>query len=282
MNLENVVKSIDSIAPLSDAIVDIQKLYTNGGDDLNIEKLVELIESDAILSVNILKMANSPIYGFSTKIASVSQAVTLFGIMQIYGFIMSYSVSQNLKVNTQIFGYSNERFNDICNIQSALLLQWYSKVEIKDARFLAPLALIMETGKLVIANEVSISSYEDEFKNTFKDVTNIVAYEKDIIGATSYELSSMVFKHWNLEPLYISILKELYSDEHQSQVITNYVEVLKVIITAVNIKSVLTKKSVLKACAILQKMGLDANEFANTALKVKKAYIEELKQRDMS
>jgi len=282
MNYENIIKSINSLAPLSDAIVDIQKLYTDASDDLNIESLVKLIESDAMLSVNILKMANSPIYGFSNKIASVSQAVTLFGIMPIYGFIMSYSVSQNLKVNTKIFGYSNEKFNDICNIQSALLLQWYSKVELNDARFLAPLALIMETGKLVIANEVSISSYENEFKEGFKKSKNILAYEKEIIGTSSYNLSSMVFHHWKLEPLYVSILKDLETDTQESQIITKYVEILNIIIAAVNIKSILTKESVLKACAMVQKMGLDANTFANTALKVKKAYIQELKQREES
>ncbi len=282
MNYENIIKSIDSLAPLSDAIVDIQKLYTDASDELNIESLVKLIESDAMLSVNVLKMANSPIYGFSHKIASVSQAVTLFGIMQIYGFIMSYSVSQNLKVDTEIFGYSNEKFNDICNIQSALLLQWYSKIELDDARFLAPLALIMETGKLVIANEVSISSYEDEFKKGFKKSQNILAFEKEILGTTSYNLSSMVFNHWKLEPLYVSILKDLENETQASQTISKYVEILNIIITAVNIKSILTKESVLKACMMVQKMGLDANAFANTALKVKKAYIQELKQREES
>jgi len=280
MNFDNIVTSIDSLAPLSDAIVDIQKLYTQGQEDLRIEKLVKLIESDALLSVNILKMANSPTYGFSRKIASVSQAVTLFGIMQIYGFIMNYAVSKNIKANTEIFGFSNEKFNDICNIQSGLLLQWYSKVELEDARLLAPLALIMETGKLIISHEVSKSSYKDEFSNGFKNSKNIQKYENEFIGITSYQLSGKVFQHWNLEPLYIKILEKLESDDHLSENIKKYIDILNIVITAVNLKSILTKESVLKACVKVKKMGLDPNDFANVALKVKKAYINSLKQKD--
>ena len=147
MDLEHIFKSIDSLSPLSDAVLQVQKLFAKGQEDLEISELIAIIESDSVLSLHVLKMANSPLYGFSSKIASVSQAVTLFGIMQIYGFIMKYAVSENIKARTEVFGFSNERFNDICNIQSALLIQWYGKIDLKSAQFLSPLALIMETGK---------------------------------------------------------------------------------------------------------------------------------------
>ena len=271
MNIQHIVESIDSLAPLSDAIIKIQ--------ELDINKLISLIESDAILSLNILKMANSPTYGFSSRIASVGQAVTLFGIMQIYGFIMKYVVAENIKAKTEVFGFSNERFNDICNIQSALLLQWYSKIDRETAKFLAPLALIMESGKLVIANEVSMTSYEKEFEEGFRKSKNTGNYEKVLIGKTSYELSSMVFKHWHMEPMYIQILEDLSSGSAKSETVAKCINILNVVVTAVNLKSILSKESVLGACKLVQNMGLDPEEFADIALKVKRAYILELKVR---
>ena len=282
MTIEHIIDSIDSLAPLSNAILEAQELYSAGQEELDIRKLVKIIESDALLSLNILKMANSPMYGFSSRIASVSQAVTLFGIMQVYGFIMKYAVSENIKAKTEIFGFSNERFNDICNIQSALLLQWYSKINLNDARFLAPLALIMETGKLIIADEVSVTSYEKEFVAGYRKSKDINNYEKSLIGTTSYELSSTVFNHWHLEPLYIKILHELHHDEFSSETISRYVKILNVILTAVNLKSILSKESVLNACKLLKEMGLDPEAFAKVALNVKRAYISELKVREES
>jgi len=280
MKLEHIIESIDSLEPLSDVVIEIQDLYLEGHDSIEIDKLVKIIESDVLLSVNILKMANSPIYGFSTKIVSVSQAVTLFGIMQIYGFIMSCQINKKIKASTEIFGCTNERFNDICNIQSALLLQWYSKIDSQNARLLAPLALIMEIGKLVIANEVKLSSYEKEFKQGFQKAKSIKNYEKEIFGLSSHELSAKIFEHWYLDPLYIKILKEFDAQNNIDEDIKTYVDILKVIITAVNLKSVITKESVLKACVMLQKMNLDPDTFAKAALKVKKSYIEELKLRE--
>ena len=279
MNFDNIIKSIDSLAPLSNAIIDIQNLFNEGQEELDINALIGLIESDAILSLNILKMANSPMYGFSTRIASIQQAVTLFGIMQVYGFIMSYAVNENIKANTEIFGFSNERFNDICNIQSALLLQWYLKIDREGAKFLAPLALIMETGKLVIAGEVSVSSYEKEFEEGFRKSTSLTNYEQETLGVNSYDLSSQVFEHWHLEPMYINVLKEIGTDEKKNGKISEYAAVLNVVITAVNLKSILSKESVLKSCRLLKEMGLSPDDFAKVALDVKRRYISELTVR---
>lgn len=192
---------------------------------------------------------------------------------------MKYAVSEKIKAKTEVFGFSNERFNDICNIQSALLLQWYSKIDLNAAKFLAPLALIMETGKLIIANEVSITSYEKEFVEGFRKSKDISSYEKVLIGTTSYELSSTVFNHWHLDPSYIQILHEFNNQEHENETISRYVKILNVIVSAVNLKSILSKESVLKSCELLQEMGLDPEAFAKVALSVKRAYISELKVR---
>ena len=137
-------------------------------------------------------MANSPLYGFSNKIASVGQSVTLFGTMQVYGFIMSYVVNENIEANTKFYGLSNARFNDVCTMQSALLLQWYSKIDLEYARFLAPLALIMETGKLVLSSEIATSNYEKQIQESYKLSKNIHLFEKEQFGISSYEVSSKV------------------------------------------------------------------------------------------
>ena len=272
MNYDNILESINNLAPLSDALNKIQKLFLDGKEDLNINKLIQIIESDAVISVNILKMANSPLYGFSNKISSVSQAVTLFGIMQVYGFLMRYMIEKNIESNTQIYSVSNKKFNDVCNIQSSLLLQWYSKIDQENAKYLAPLALIMETGKLIVANEVSKSAYEEEFKKGIAEEKSIVIYEKNLLNKTSYDISSDVFNYWHMEPLYSKILKNM-DEESISQKIQLSRDILKVIITAVNVKSVLSKESVLNACVLVEKMGENPNDFVSTALNVKKAYV---------
>lgn len=280
MTYESLVKSIESLPPLSNATLLIQELYRDGAINVNIIKLVKIIESDALLAANILKMINAPLYGFTKQIASVSQAVTLFGTQEIYGLVLHYAIHEKIKANTRIYGVSATTFNDICHLQSALIMQWYSKIDPKDAQFLTSLALIMESGKLVLAQEITKSNYVKDFKDGYLECNDTSIYEDSILGTTSYYVSGLLFEHWNLEPTYVDVLKYIdYEKEDVSPKINTYLEVLNIIKTAVNTKDILTKTSVLKACRAVKEMGLNPDYFAEIALRVKRNYLFSLKNR---
>lgn len=273
LTFEDIVKTIESLPPLSHASIGIQHLYTNGAENVDIFRLVKLIESDALLTANVLKMINAPYYGFSRKIASVSQAVTLFGTEIIYGIVMNYSIHEKLTANLRAYGVSNSKFNDICHLQSALMMQWYSRVDLRHAQFLSPLALIMETGKLIVADEVTKSSYIKEFRTGLINADDIAEYEHDLFGTTSYFVSGLLFEHWNLEPLYVEMLKGLdFERANIGKRMEYYIDTLDVVRTAVNVKEVLTKDSIENASVIVKDMGLEVDEFERIARRIKTSY----------
>ena len=269
MTFEHIIKDIDSLPPLSNAAHIVQTLYAGGLENLNITRLVKVIESDAMLSANILRMINSPYYGVINKISSISQAVSLFGSSRIYMLVIQYAVNEKVKADPSIYGFSNSQFNELCHLQSALAYQWYSKVNLDDAKFLSPLALIMESGKLILANEVIKSDYCGEFRKGFNECANIQEYEKDIIGTTSYFLTAMLFEHWNLEPKYVEILKALDSDEEPPK----FEKEIEVIRTAINVKEILTDSSIDRASKLVRNMGLNARHFRDVALRLKESYL---------
>ncbi len=277
MNFKSITNNIESLPPLSDVILEIQKCYNDDISNMNIDVLVNLIESDAILTANILKITNSPSYGFSKKISSISQAVKLFGVLQIYGIIVSHVVDESIKANTKVYGLSNERFNDMCHIQSVLIMKWYSKIDFKKAQFLSSLALIMESGKLILAQEIANSSYELEFRQGLHNCEDIEVYEKNLVSLSSYNISALLFEHWNLEPLYIKIL--LSSKEEQDREILEFVKILDVVKTAINVKEFLTKDSVLKASKLLREMNIDIEPFVAVSIEIKKSYITMMQKK---
>ncbi len=269
MNYKDLVEEIESLPPLSDTAILVQRLYSEGAENVDIIKLVRIIESDALLTVNILKMINAPIYGFSKKIASVSQAVSLFGTNTVYGLVISYTMNEKLTAKTNAYNLSSNNFNDMCHVQSSLMMQWYSKIDLRHAQFLAPLALIMEVGKLIIANEVTNSSYLLEFQQGLRDAGEIELYENELLGTTSYYLSGLLFDHWNLEPLYARMLKNLdFEDEYTSGKMEYYIDTLDVIRTAVNVKEVLTDASIEKAAIIVKNLDLDPEHFIHIAKRI--------------
>ena len=307
MTFESIIKNIDDMPPLSDIARVMQSLYSFGADNVDIKKLVRMIESDVMLTANILKMINSPYYGFKNKISSVSQAVTLFGVQKIYGLVLHFAMSNHLKADTAIYGFNNAQFNEMCILQSSLMMQWYAKVDLRDTHILTSLALIMESGKIIVSKELHDSDYLETYREGFLACTNIQDFEKEFLGTTSYYLSAVLFEHWNLEPVYAEVLKELDPNEEDevakesdkatkeyanaildpknekkkeieegaNAVIKQYAAAIDVIMTAINLKEVLTEESIKKACVKVNEMGLDGERFETVALRIKKKYEEQ-------
>jgi len=273
--LHKIIKNIDSLAPLSDTANLVHALYTSKNDDGNLRKLVRIIESDALLTANILKMINSAYYGFRNKINSITQAVMLFGTHKIYALVIKYAMFENLKTNTtDVYGFTSAQFNDLCHLQHSFVIQWYSKISLRDAQFASSLALIMETGKLVLANEVSKSSYVGEFRKMFNECENIEEFEKSIIGNTSYYLSALLFEHWNLDPKYVSILKALDSDEEcDFYKAKDFINILKVTRIVINLKDILSDDAIRKASWIVREMNLSVVDFEQVAYRVRDKYL---------
>ena len=59
--------------------------------------MIKVIEKDPLLSVHIMKIANSPLLGFSKNVRSISHAVSLLGITQIRNIAFSFSIFDFIK-----------------------------------------------------------------------------------------------------------------------------------------------------------------------------------------
>jgi HD-like signal output (HDOD) protein len=274
MDFVSIVSDINELPPLSDITHQVQTLYNEGSENVNILQLVRVIESDAALSANILHMVNAPYYGFSRKIASVSQALTLLGTDTIYGLVLNFVINNSVKANMRPYGLSNSQFNDICHLQSALMLQWYSKIDLRHAQFLTPLALIMESGKLVVAREVVRYGNIKEFAAGIQEAEDTTSYEHQLFGSSSYFVSGLLFEHWNMEPLYVEILKGLDYERNKSFTPKTdaFIESLDVVRSAVNVKDIFTTDSLKKASELLEEMGFYVDDFLKVAKRIKEKY----------
>lgn len=60
-------------------------------EDAAFAEIVDCIVRDVALSAKLLKVANSPLYGFRQRITTVNQAVTLLGINAVRNLVLSFS-----------------------------------------------------------------------------------------------------------------------------------------------------------------------------------------------
>jgi len=204
----SIVDSIKSLPPLSKTIIDINKIYAD--PEASLQDISKVVERDPMVIANLLKAANSPLYGFSKEINNPSQAVSLFGMNTTRSIAISNSVRKLLNVDMQPYGITSERFAEISELQASLMMNWYKKIDKTKAEKLYLATFLQETGKIIIANEIIQKDETTAFYSEVELSNNLAQVEKMYVDVTSSEISAEIFEHWNFDDEFVNMIK--YAD----------------------------------------------------------------------
>lgn len=238
----SIIESINSLPPLSKTISDVNAIYSN--EDSSLSDMAKAVESDPMIVANILKAANSPLYGFGKEIESVAQAVNLFGMSMTRSIVIGNSVKNLLNVDMQPYGISSEKFAEISSLQAALSISWYNKIDRKKASKLYLAAFLQETGKIIIASDII---QEDETTSFYSEVelsNNLAQVEKSYVDVTSAEVTAKVFSHWGFDKEFIDMIK--YADDPKSapENVREYSTALNIIKTVLPVNKPLSEVAI--------------------------------------
>ena len=89
MQAKDLVSSSVRLLSLPKAYFDLQKLLDSG--DASSATIAHCLRNDPALSAQVLRIANSPMYGLSSKIDTISRAVTIIGNDSIYNLVLASS-----------------------------------------------------------------------------------------------------------------------------------------------------------------------------------------------
>lgn len=206
-----ILERIKSLPPLPKTLIDIQLVCDR--PDGSIGELAKIVEGDPMIVANLLKSANSPLYGFGREIGSVAQAVSLFGMSMTRSVAISASVKKLLKVDMAPYKITPDAFADISSMQASLISKWFAKIDPtkKDKMFLA--ALLQETGKILIADEVLQGDESAMFESEIEATHSIASVEYSFIEETTASVTAAIFKHWGFDDEFVHMI--FYSDQPQ-------------------------------------------------------------------
>ena len=259
--IEDIVNKIKSLPPLPKSFGQINSICLNPNSGIG--DLAKVIEADPMLVANLLKIANSPLYGSSREIKGILQAISLFGMLTTRSLVVSISVKKLLGVDMEPYGVSPEEFVHISSLQSLLVMKWYKKVDASKVDDLFLAALLQDTGKILIADEVVKNDEVYHFKSEIETAYNVASVEKIYVDTTTAEVTSKIFEHWGFDENTVNMIR--FSDDYEKAgELRSYSLVLKILKTAVPINSPLSERSVNMAVAILKKEGMDTELFLDT------------------
>lgn len=252
---ESIVNSIKSLPPLSRTIAEIERVYADS--EAGVAEMAKVVENDPMVVANLLKAANSPLYGFAKEIKNVMQAVSLFGLSTTRSIAIGNAVRCLLNVDMEPYGITSEKFAEISSLQGALALRWFKKIAPQKADTLHLMALLQETGKILIASDVIQEDETTAFRSEIEMSNNIPIVEKSFVDTTASIVSSLIFKHWGFEDWFVDIIK--YSD-YPSQApddIAQEAQALHIIKTIIPVNKPLAESSITFGLNKALKFGFD-------------------------
>ncbi len=101
-----VLAAIDAVPALSHVVNEI--LSMTGNQKSSAADTEELVRQDMVITGRLLKLVNSPFYGLSNEVSSITQAVALIGMNSLRSLVVAASVSSMLMVDMSAYGYADQ------------------------------------------------------------------------------------------------------------------------------------------------------------------------------
>ena len=158
----NILDRIESLPPLPKTIIEIEEFRKKSNKEAS--ELLEIIEKDALIISTLLKISNSAMFGFRSKVETPSRAINLLGINFTISIAIGGTVQNLLNTNLEPYSISSDDFMRASNLSSSLASLWLSRVDVdlKDELLLP--VLLQEAGKFILADIITSEKKTEEFK----------------------------------------------------------------------------------------------------------------------
>jgi HD-like signal output (HDOD) protein len=200
---QRILRHMKDLPPIPQTIFKAREIMSNPDSDF--KELANLFETDQTIAAKILKIANSPYYGYSGKITSIQRASVILGqktLVELLSVIGTAGLLGNKLEGYWLDSGALWKHSLAVAFGSRIIANMIKPALSNDA-FTS--GLIHDVGKLILDQYVKerwelFQNFMDDGEHTFLDA------EKKILDLDHAEVASEVCKKWNIpEPLTIAI-----------------------------------------------------------------------------
>ncbi|GAB5046492.1 HDOD domain-containing protein [Thermodesulfovibrio sp. TK110] len=190
MNVQEVVTKIEKIESLPTIPPILKKILSVIEDPkVSLQKITDFVSSDPTLTARILKMVNSPVYGFPGRISSVSHAMVILGLNAVKGLLLGVSVFEIMQKS--MIGLWEH------SLSTAIFARIIAtKKELQSPEEISIGGLLHDIGKVIL-----IMAFKDEYIKLIDFVQEKESFlyevEKQYFSITHAEVGGIIAKKWN-------------------------------------------------------------------------------------
>jgi putative nucleotidyltransferase with HDIG domain len=161
----------------------------------NLSTIGDAIQKDPDLTARLLRLANSPFFGFANRLSTVAEAVSLLGIQQIQDMIVASSVLDQFKGVPDILVNKDSFWRHSLAVGiTARLLAMERRLPKPDKFFVA--GLLHDVGRLVLLSQ-SAEWAEKVFELYQSEKILLRDAEKKILGYDHQQIAAELLQSWS-------------------------------------------------------------------------------------
>lgn len=254
-----IINEIDALPPLPQTILELQRIcaYENS----SIKQVANVIEQDPFLTMDLIKNANSPLYGYHRQVNSVLQAVSMFGISTSKGLAIAAAIRAKFTIDLTPYQLEVQSFVEVSNIKNAFLYRWQQKA-VHLLEILTPCALTMHIGMAIISNCLKQAKIHEDFMSKVNP-KNFLEVEQDMLGCNQFEVLESLFEHWGFEETIVQVMQDLKNPAPRED-LKIYIYPLRVLNALINPYEIASKEQIQEARGLVEEYCLDLESFDAT------------------
>ena len=259
---KNLIEEINSLPPLPSSVIELEKYKSIENTD--IMKLISIIEEDPLMIVTILKIANSSMFGFKSKIETLSRAINLLGINFTISIAIGCAVQNTINSNLLAYAVKNEDFLFSSALASNIINTWVSNINFDLKNELLLPAFLQEVGKFIISEVIQKNRKSEEFLIELEETKDTTFCEKKFTGYTCARITANIFKQWNISPniiIPIAFTENIESCPNEFKTKAQILEIIKILC---DIRYPLSDNNIHKALEKVSLYGFDIEHFINS------------------
>jgi putative nucleotidyltransferase with HDIG domain len=211
-SIDLLIKEADKLPPIPQAAQKALALIRS--PHANALKLAHIIEVDQVLTMHVLRWANSAYYGMENRIATVQQAIVVLGLDTMQELIMTYCFSDRLCVSLP--GYELQQGelwqHALGTAIGAKLISKQFHLNIDEDAYFA--GLLCDIGKLVFEKLLR----ESDINRAGWDQYSFLELERANFGVDHAMLGAEIARRWQLPETLVTAI----AHHHEPQAAEKY------------------------------------------------------------
>jgi len=196
-SLKAQIEHLDTLSTIPSVVRRLLETFENPKTSLS--DIASFIAQDPVLAAKVLKVVNSPIYGFPGRISSITQALLLLGLNVVRGLLLGVSVLGMMQKS--IVGLWEH------SVGTAIVSKVIARRKgLKDPEVVSVAALLHDIGK-VFLNLKFPEAYKAILAQTDAKAIFIADGETENFGVTHADVAAWVGRKWNFPALLIEQMR---------------------------------------------------------------------------